>query len=242
MSVSAHEQPRVALVTGAAGGLGAALVNAFLGAGWRVAAAGHRGPPAVPASGERALALRLDVTRAEDSAAAVDRIVSRWGRLDALVNNAGITRDAPLPRMHDQAWQEVMDVNLKGAFLCARAAVPRMTRGGHIINIGSHSACAGHVGQANYAAAKAALCGLTLSLARELGPSGICVNAVLPGVMPTGMTSRMTGEELRPFVHESVLGRINTTEEVARMIVHLAESRHVSGQVWPMDGRIPRWC
>ena len=181
--------PPVVLVTGAAGGLGRALALAFHDAGWRVAAAGHSTlPEGLPETAWRGT---LDVRSPDSVAATVGAVLDRWGRLDALVNNAGVNLDRLLLQTDADDWQAVIDVSLKGAFLCSRAALGPMSRQGSglILNVASHAARSGPAGQSAYAAAKAGLIGLTLALAREVGASGIRVNAVLPGVLPTAMTS-----------------------------------------------------
>jgi len=239
--MKADGDPRVVLITGAGGGLGSALVTAFAAAGWRVAAAWHhREPAAIPGGG---LSLRLEVTDSGSVAAAVAQVQDRWGRIDALVNNAGVARDQLLVRMEDAVWDEVLAVNLRGAFLCARAALPGMVgRGeGVILNVASFAARGGGAGQGAYAAAKAGLIGLTLSLAREVGSLGIRVNAVLPGVLPTAMTSGLGPETLATYAAANALGRINEPVTVARQIVQVAEAREISGQVIALDSRIARW-
>lgn len=238
--MNAHPDP-VVLVTGAAGGLGQVLVDTFARKGWNVAAAGHSVLPR--ASTDSVWPCRLDVTQGESSRHLVAAIVARWGRLDALVNNAGLTRDALLVRMDPTDWDRLLDVNLKGSFLCSQAALPSMIerRSGHILNIASHAARTGAAGQSHYAAAKAGLLGFTLSLAREVGPLGICVNAVLPGVLETPMTGALPGSLLEAFRSQSVFGKLATTTDAADAIEHLARLRHVSGQVIPLDGRIGPW-
>jgi len=231
----------VAIVTGAGGGLGNALVAEFAVKGWRVAAGFHSTPP--PGENEGILNVACDVTNAGTITAAVDEVLSRWGRMDALVNNAGITDDQPSWQMDETAWQRVMDVNLKGAFLCSQAVCRRMIRQreGHIINISSFSGRAGQRGQANYAAAKAGLFGLTASLAQEVGSRNVRVNAVLPGVLPTRMTAKRSEAELQQFAEANALGRINSLDEVARFIVFLAGTKNISGQVFQLDSRIAPW-
>jgi len=186
----------VVIVTGAGGGLGNALVAEFAAKDWRVAAGFHGTAP--PGENEQIFNAALDVTNTARITAAVDEVLSRWGRIDALVNNAGVTDDQPSWQMDETAWQRVLDVNLKGAFLCSQAVCRRMIRqrDGHIINISSFSGRAGQRGQANYAAAKAGLFGLTTSLAREVGSRNVRVNAVLPGVLPTKMTARRSEAEM----------------------------------------------
>jgi 3-oxoacyl-[acyl-carrier protein] reductase len=168
--------------------------------------------------------------------------MARWGRIDALVCNAGMTRDELLIRQSEAAWDHIMAVNLKGAFNCAQAVLDPMLKqqDGQIIMISSFAARAGRVGQAGYAAAKAGLIGLVLSLARELGSRNVRVNAVLPGVMRTGMTANLTESELAALGRLNLLGRLNSVEEVARVIALLASTRNISGQIFQLDSRIGR--
>lgn len=231
---------KVALITGAAGGLGRALVGAFAEAGWQVVAAWHRepfgdSPPAV-------WPVQLDVTQSAQVTAVFAEIQARFGRLDVLVNNAGIARDALVAQMSEGAWQQVLDVNLKGAFLCSQAALRPMLkqRDGHILNICSYGGRTGRAGQANYAASKAALVGLTQSLAREVGSRNVRVNAVLPGFLPTRLVGHLTAEQLAAHAASNALGRLNEFDEVARFTVFLAGLRNVSGQLFQLDSRIAR--
>jgi 3-oxoacyl-[acyl-carrier protein] reductase len=234
-------QPPVALVTGAAGGLGRGIVSELLAQGWRVAAGWHSAPDF--AASESLMPVALDVTRREQAAAAVAETVRRWGRLDLLVNNAGITRDQALPQISADDWDAVVDTNLKGAFLCSQAALKPMLqqRDGHIINLSSHAGRNGSRGQANYAAAKAGLLALTTSLAREIGGRNVRVNAILPGVLRTGMTRALSEAQLDHFARANALGRLNDIAEVARFIVFLAGLRNISGQIFQLDSRISRW-
>lgn len=229
------------MITGAAGGLGRGLVEAFQEAGWRVAAGYHVTP--LPPSDKRVWPVPLDVTARDQPATVVAAIVARWGRLDALVNNAGLTADGAFPRMSDEAWQRVLDVNLKGAMACARAAVWPMIRqrDGHLINLSSFAARSGVRGQVNYAAAKAGLIGLTQSLAAELGSRNVRANVVLPGLLPTGMTSGLEAAARDRLVAENVLRRMNSVAEVAQFVVFLAGMRDVSGQIFQLDSRLSRW-
>lgn len=232
---------RVAIVTGAGGGLGQSLVAGFHQAGWRVAAAYRAGGSraTVPDS----LALEMDVTHRESIQNAVANVLERWRRIDVLINNAGLAEDAALPQMTECAWERVLAVNLKGAFLCAQAVSRAMIkqRDGHIINVSSFSGRAGQRGQGNYAAAKAGQLGLTAALARELGSRNVRVNAVLPGVLPTKMTGSRSPEEMEQFAAANALGRINSVDEVARFIVFLAGTQNISGQVFQLDSRIAPW-
>ena len=232
---------KVALITGAGGGLGHALVNEFASQGWQVIA-GVRTIPAQPDS-PRVTPVLLDVTKAEQVDQAIATVLQRFGRIDALVNNAGVTADALCPELSDEDWTRVLDVNLRGAFLCSRAVARQMIRqrDGHIINISSFGARSGPRGQSNYAAAKAGLIGLTQSLAKELGSRNVRVNAIFPGVMPTNMTARLSAGQLATFAQANALGRINSLDEVARFIMFLATAQNISGQVFQLDSRIAPW-
>ena len=233
--------PRVVLITGASGGLGRALVAEFLAQGWGVAAGYHS--ENVHQAGDFLLPLPLDVTSREAVQSGVAQVLSRWPRLDFLINNAGNTADNLSWQLTDEDWQRVLDVHLKGAFLCAQAALRPMLkqRDGHILNLASFSARTGNRGQANYAAAKAALIGLTASLAKEVGSRNVRVNALLPGVLPTPMTAGLTPKQLEAFAEANALGRLNELGEVARFAAFLAGTRNISGQCFQLDSRIARW-
>ena len=235
------EQTRVVLITGAAGGLGQRLVAEFAAQGWRVAAAHHHAGPHTETDSLWPIA--LDVTDRAQTAAVVEQLLARWGRIDVLLNNAGTIADKLLSQMTEDEWDRVLAVNLKGAFLCAQAVARAMCRqrNGHIINLSSFSGQIGARGQANYAAAKAGLIGLTQSLAKELGSRNVRVNAVLPGVLPTPMTAQLGAEQLAAFAAANALGRINDVAEVARCIAFLATLQNVSGQVFQLDSRIAPW-
>ena len=238
---AAETSPRVVLITGAAGGLGQGLVSEFSAQGWRVAAAFHRTTAQLET--ETIWPLALDVTNRAQIAAAVETILARWGRIDALINNAGVTADGLLLQMDEADFARVLDVNLKGAFLCAQAVIRPMMkqRDGHIINLSSFAAKNGHAGQCNYSAAKAGLIGLTESLAKEVGSRNVRVNAILPGVLPTPMTAQLDEKKLREFAAANALGRLNEVAEVARFIAFLATTRHISGQFFQLDSRIAPW-
>lgn len=232
---------KVALITGAGGGLGGALVGAFAEAGWQVIAAFRQKAPASAAPD--ILPVLLDVTQTGSPESVVRDALARCQRIDALINNAGVAADALLAQLSEADWDQVMAVNLKGAFACARAVARPMMRqrDGHIINISSFAGRSGARGQANYAAAKAGLIGLTQSLARELGPLNVRVNAVLPGVLPTKITAGLSAEQMESFAEANALGRINSLDEVARFIVFLAGTQNISGQVFQLDSRIAAW-
>ena len=231
---------KVVLVTGAAGGLGRGLVAEFVAQGWRVAAAYHRS--AIPEETDQIWPAKLNVTDRDQIQSVVKQLVARWGRVDSLVNNAGVTADGLVSQMNDGDWDRVVDVNLKGAFLCSQAVLPTMLkqRDGHIINVASFAA-RGQRGQANYAAAKAGMIGLTESLAKEVGSRNIRVNAILPGVLPTPMTANLTEAQLNELSAANALRRLNSVTEVARFTAFLATMQNISGQVFPLDSRIGRW-
>ncbi len=214
----------VALITGGGGVLGLALAAELREAGWEVAA---------PSKAE------LDV-REE---ASVGRAVAGLERIDLLVNNAGLRRDALLWKMAGEDWDGVLDTNLKGAWRCARAVLPTMRRqgGGHIVNIGSYTARHGVVGQSAYGAAKAGLLALTQSLAAEGGGDDIRVNAVLPGWMPGPFNADVAAAVSEAVRRQHHLQRFNTPQEAARFIVFLHSMRHTSGQVFQIDSRPGSW-
>ena len=218
------DQPRVALLTGGQGALAQAIATVLTEAGWMVHA---------PSKSE------LDV---RDPASIAAWFAGRE-RLDLLVNNAGLRRDAPLAQLTEQDWNEVMQTNLRGAWQCCRAALPIMARqgGGHILNIGSYTARHGVAGQTAYGAAKAGLLALTQSLAAECGSDNIRVNAVLPGWMRTPFTGGLS-----PATHQAArarhhLQRFNTPEHTARFIAALLEMAHTSGQIFQLDSRPGSW-
>jgi len=231
----------VVLVTGAGGGLGQALVTAFRSDGWHVAA-GYRVLQSSNETGAH-YSLQMDVTNKSQIEKAVEGMIAENGRIDCLINNAGLIADSLSWQIEDEDWGRVVDVNLKGAFFCMQAVSMQMIkqRGGHIINIGSFSGRRGTAGQAHYSAAKAGLVGLGESLAREIGSRNVRVNTVLPGLLPTRMTSGLPPEQLQNLVSENALRRINNLDEVARFVVFLSKMQNVSGQVFQLDSRIAKW-
>ena len=240
---------RVAIVTGAGRegkGIGRAIAQALATEGARVAVASRTEANAAAVAreiceaGGQAIAIACDVTDASAIEAMVARVLGEWGRLDVLVNNAGITRDNLMLRMKDDDWDAVLDTNLKGAFLCSRAVLKPMLRqkGGRIINISSIRGVTGAPGQANYAAAKAGIFGLTKSLAQEVASRGILVNSVAPGFIETAMTDGLADEVKKSFFENIPLQRYGSPEEIARVVVFLAgdDATYITGQVINVDG------
>jgi 3-oxoacyl-[acyl-carrier protein] reductase len=237
--MSSGPSKRVVLITGAGGGLGRALAAEFASHDWQVVA-GARKTAEIP----NAASVILDVTQPGQVEQVIHEAVQRFGRIDALINNAGLVADNLCTGMNDEDWTRVLDVNLRGAFLCSRAVARQMLRqrDGHIINISSLAARSALRGRSNYAAAKAGLVGLTHSLAKELGSRNVRVNVIFPGLMPTKMTAALTPGQLGAFAKANALGRINSVEEVARFIVFLATTQNISGQVFALDSRIAPWA
>jgi 3-oxoacyl-[acyl-carrier protein] reductase len=238
---------KTALVTGGSRGIGRAIALELARQGADVAVNYARNAEAatqvvtdIEALGRRAVALRADVGDFDQAAALVEAAVNALGRLDILVNNAGITRDTLLLRMQEADWDEVLRVNLKGAFNTGKAAVRLMVRqrAGRIINVSSVSGLVGQVGQANYSASKAGIIGLTKSMAREFAARGITVNAIAPGLITTDMTAALD-EGLREQMRALIpLGRFGTTEDVAHAVVFLASdaAAYITGAVLSVDG------
>jgi 3-oxoacyl-[acyl-carrier protein] reductase len=222
---------QVALVTGAGRGIGAAVARELAREGCDVA---------LVDLGTFAGAEAVDVTDLAAADTAVAATVHALGRLDILVCNAGITRDAVVWKMSEEAWDQVLDVNLKGCFTFCRAAAPvfRAQRSGRIVTLSSINGLRGKVGQANYAASKAGIVALTKTLARELGPSGVTANCVAPGLVATEMTVTLPTEVLDRALKESALGRVAQPEDVAQVVTFLCSdrARHVTGEVVKVDG------
>jgi 3-oxoacyl-[acyl-carrier protein] reductase len=237
---------RVALVTGASRGIGRACAMVLAEAGAQVALgsrsleAVEEGARAIQAMGKQALALNLDVSNAASVKAAVDKILEAWGKIDVLVNNAGITKDNLLLRMKPEDWEAVLKTNLDGAYHCIRAVLPGMVRQryGRIINIASVVAQTGNPGQANYVASKAGLIGLTKAVAAEVASRNITVNAVAPGFITTAMTEKLPAPVRERILGLIPLGRMGTDREVAVAVRFLAsqEAGYITGHVLNING------
>ncbi len=238
---------KVALVTGGSRGIGRAIALALARQGADVAVnyrsrndAAEEVVAEIEGLGRRSLAVQADVGETGQAESLIATTLESFGQLDVLINNAGITRDALLLRMKEADWDEVLRVNLKGAFNTSRAVARPMMRqrSGRIVNVGSVSGLMGQTGQANYAAAKAGLVGLTKSMARELGSRGITVNLVAPGFIPTDLNADLPDdwrERIRALIP---LARFGDPRDVAHAVAFLAteEAAYITGAVLPVDG------
>ena len=238
---------QVALVTGASRGIGAVIGHRLSQAGARVGVnyrtsreAAARVVEAITVGGGDALLVEGDVSQEASAEAAVTRVVDHWGRIDILVNNAGITRDRLLLRMTPDDWDQVLDVNLRGAFLCTKFVMPHLIRQrqGRIINISSVVGISGNPGQANYAAAKAGLIGFTKAVAREVASRQVTVNALAPGFITTGMVEQLPEETRKQILSRIPMGRFGAAEDVAEAVVFLCSegAAYITGQVLTIDG------
>jgi 3-oxoacyl-[acyl-carrier protein] reductase len=238
---------KAAVVTGGSRGIGRAIVLRLATQGADVAFSYRGNAPAaedtaseVRALGRRALAVAADVTQPESAEALIKAALDEFGKVDILVNNAGITRDDLIMRMGIDAWREVLETNLFGAFYTLKAVTRPMlkARSGRIVNITSVSGQAGQMGQANYSSAKAGLIGLTKAAARELASRGITVNAVAPGFVLTELTQDLPEALQAQITERTPLGRFGTTQEIANAVAFLAsdEAGYITGQVLAVDG------
>jgi 3-oxoacyl-[acyl-carrier protein] reductase len=238
---------RVALVTGGSRGIGRAIALSLATTGATVIvnyrgnqAAADETVASIEAAGGKAVAIQADVANGEDVERLFKEVSERFGRIDILVNNAGITRDTLMLRMKDDDWDAVMDTNLRGLFLCTRAALRPMTRArwGRIINITSVVGLMGNAGQANYAAAKAGIIGFSKSVAREIGSRSITVNAVAPGFIDTELTAVLGPDTREALIKQIPLGRLGTPEDVASLVTFLAseQAAYITGQTFNTDG------
>ena len=233
---------KVALVTGGSRGIGAAISRELAKAGAKVALNYRAGQEAADeVAGEiGGLAVRADVSKPEEVQALIERVEGGLGDIDALVNNAGVTRDTLIARMTDDDWQTVIDTNLRGTFNTSRAVSRKMLRrrAGSIVNLSSVVGVHGNPGQANYAASKAGIIGLTKALARELGSRGVRVNAIAPGYISTELTDVLNDEQRGLILQNTPLGRLGEPEDVARAVRFLCsdEAAFITGEVLLVDG------
>jgi len=238
---------RVAIVTGAARGIGLAIVEtlATLGASVVIAdmlldLAEKSARDVSQATGKTVISKKVDVTDGKSVSALVESILQQFGRVDILVNNAGITRDTLILRMEEADWDAVLNVNLKGVYHCSKAVIRPMMkqRYGRIVSISSISGQVGQAGQTNYSASKAGVIGFTKALAREVASRHITVNAVAPGFIPTTLTNVLTDEQKKSILTATPIGRMGQPEEVAAAVAFLAsqEAAYITGQVLAVDG------
>jgi 3-oxoacyl-[acyl-carrier protein] reductase len=239
---------RVVVVTGGSRGIGRAICLRFAGESARIIFA-HYDPDEAAANetlkllgdmGVEAEAKKLDVSSFEAVAEFFEGVVAESGRVDVLVNNAGITRDAFLVRMSESEWDQVLAINLKSVFNCTKAVMKSMIkqRGGKVVNISSVSGQIGNIGQSNYSASKAGIMGLTKTVAREVASRGITVNAVAPGFIGTEMTERLSDKVQEALLAQIPMGRIGTPEDVAETVYWLASENagYITGQVIHVNG------
>ena len=240
-------QGKCALVTGGSRGIGRAVCLELARQGARVAvnyagnaAAAEETVRACEALGAEAFAIQADVADAAACEAMVKEVLARFGRLDILVNNAGVTRDGLMPMMKEADWDAVLDTNLKGAFHCMKAVYRPMMKQkyGRIVNLSSIVGLRGNAGQANYAASKAGLIGLTKSMAKELAARNVTVNAVAPGFIDTDMTAALPEKAREAMLTTIPMGRLGQAEDVAQAVAFFAgdASAYVTGQVLCVDG------
>jgi len=238
---------KVALVTGASRGIGAVVACRLAQAGVKVGVNYYASPDAatkvvdsIKESGGDALLVSGDVSQRELAESAIKQVVAHWGKIDFLVNNAGINKDRLLMRMTPEDFDSVINVNLRGAFRCSKYAIPHLIkqRSGRVINMSSVVGLSGNPGQANYAAAKAGLIGLTKAVAREVASRNVTVNALAPGYITTAMVEELSEENQAKILARIPMGRFGTPEDVAEAVVFLCSdgASYITGQVLTIDG------
>ena len=237
----------VALVTGASRGIGAVIARRLAEAGVKVGVNYLSSPESaeevvssIISAGGEALMVEGDVSQEEPAKSTVQQVVSNWGRIDILVNNAGINRDRLLLRMNTDDWDQVIQVDLRGAFLCTRFVMPHLIkqRSGRVVNISSVVGISGNPGQANYAAAKAGLIGFTKSVAREVASRNVTVNALAPGYIATGMVEKLSEDAREKILSRIPMGRFGVAEDVSEAVVFLCSkgASYITGEVLTIDG------
>ncbi len=237
---------KVAIVTGAAQGIGRAIAEALARAGADIAIAdldpgrSQEAVTAVEQLGRKAMNVKVNVADGDEAKAMAEQVLKAWGKIDILVNNAGITRDGLLLRMKEEDWNLVLQVNLNGTFNCTKAVLQPMTkqRYGRIVNIASIVGVMGNVGQANYAASKAAVIGFTKTVAREYASRNVTVNAVAPGFIDTAMTQGLSPEVKETLQKQIPLGRLGQPADIAAAVRFLvsAEAAYITGHVLHVNG------
>lgn len=229
---------KTAVVTGGGRGIGEAIVKRLDAEGVQIAIFDLQKPDVSYQLKNPSKTIAVDVSSPESVRSAIKEVVDEWGRLDILVNNAGITKDGLAVRMNDADWQKVLEINLSGAFYCAREALKVMMkqREGVIINISSVIGMRGNIGQANYAASKAGLIALTKTLAKEMAERKIRVNAIAPGFIETEMTKKLPQSIKEEILKRIPLKRFGTVEEVAELVLFLTKAEYITGQVIVIDG------
>jgi 3-oxoacyl-[acyl-carrier protein] reductase len=238
---------KTVLITGSSGGLGRALCKAFSKGKYSIGVHAYRNIPEgvklvreLNSIGVESAFFVSDFRDPKSIRKMFDDLLATWGQIDLLINNAGIRHDRLFTRIDQAEWDEVIDVNLKGAFLCMQEAARAMQKRkrGHIINISSYAAMIGRTGQASYTASKRGLIALTQSAAKEWGEDSIQVNTVFPGFLSTAMTATVLPSEMKRIVGENSLKRTSTLEEISEFIFHLSSMKNVSGQIFNLDSRI----
>ncbi len=237
------QSEKTAIVTGGSRGIGRACVVALAEAGYDVAFsyasnknAAEEVENTVKVFGQKVMGIQSNAADPAEAQLLIEKTFSEWGRIDVLINNAGITRDGLLIRMKDDDWNDVINTNLSGVFQTTKAAAKIMMkqRSGHIVNIASISGVYGNPGQANYSASKAGVIGFSKAVAKEVGSRGICVNVIAPGFIQTDMTD---GLPIEKIVERIPLGRLGTPEDIAKTALFLVSSGHyITGQVIQVDG------